>query len=234
MEVSHDSREIPSSHRSASPMTPAAGGRFASAIRPRTMSSITRCGRPASTAGRPVPRDWRSADNVRFHSTRADAERAGFRPCKRCRPDEPPLCRATARRRDPRLPTHRDCGSRSRLCQDWPHRVNMSPFHFHRVFKMLTGVTPKAYAAANRTQRARTELANGKSVTEAIYGAGFNSSGRFYESVAQQLGMTPTAFRNGGSENEYPLCHGEEFTRVDSRRRDGEGDLRDLPRRRSR
>ena len=74
---------------------------------------------------------------------------------------------------------------------------------------MLTGVTPKAYAAANRTQRARTELANGKSVTEAIYGAGFNSSGRFYESVAQQLGMTPTAFRNGGPKTNIHFAMGK-------------------------
>src|SRR5262249_5864947 len=71
--------------------------------------------------------------------------------------------------------------------------------HFHRVFKMFTGVTPKAYAAAHRARRVRDELAQGATVTEAIYGAGFQSNGRFYASSTAQLGMTPTAFRAGGA-----------------------------------
>jgi AraC family transcriptional regulator of adaptative response/methylated-DNA-[protein]-cysteine methyltransferase len=74
----------------------------------------------------------------------------------------------------------------------------MSRFHFHRVFKRFTGVTPKAYAAAHRAQRVRDELGRGATVTEAIYGAGFHSNGRFYASSNRQLGMTPTAFRAGG------------------------------------
>ena len=74
----------------------------------------------------------------------------------------------------------------------------MSRFHFHRVFKTLTGVTPKAYVAAHRAQRVRDELSRTDTVTEAIYGAGFNSNGRFYATSSEVLGMTPTNFRSGG------------------------------------
>jgi AraC family transcriptional regulator of adaptative response/methylated-DNA-[protein]-cysteine methyltransferase len=76
--------------------------------------------------------------------------------------------------------------------------AGMSRFHFHRVFKTLTGVTPKAYAAAHRAQRVRDELSRADTVTEAIYSAGFHSNGRFYATSSQVLGMTPTSFRSGG------------------------------------
>jgi AraC family transcriptional regulator of adaptative response/methylated-DNA-[protein]-cysteine methyltransferase len=76
--------------------------------------------------------------------------------------------------------------------------VGISPFHFHRIFKSVTGVTPRAYAAAQRTRRVKDELRQGASVTEAMYRAGFNSNGRFYSSSNEQLGMTPTAYRAGG------------------------------------
>lgn len=136
-------------------------------------------------------------ENVRFHDTCADAERGGFRPCKRCRPDEASLaerqaaavaaaCRAIERA--DMLP------SLDELAQV----AGMSRFHFHRVFKSLTGVTPKAYAEAQRNRRVRDELARSATVTEAIYGAGFNSNGRFYATSAERLGMTPTAYRAGG------------------------------------
>jgi len=78
--------------------------------------------------------------------------------------------------------------------------AHLSPSHCHRLFKAMTGVTPRAYAAAHRAERVRDALAGGKgSVTEAIYEAGFNSSGRFYEQAAQMLGMTPSAYRAGGT-----------------------------------
>jgi AraC family transcriptional regulator of adaptative response/methylated-DNA-[protein]-cysteine methyltransferase len=77
--------------------------------------------------------------------------------------------------------------------------AGMSRFHFHRVFRTTTGVTPKAYAAAHRARRVREALPQTSTVTEAIYGAGFNSSGRFYAKSEQVLGMTPTRFRSGGS-----------------------------------
>jgi AraC family transcriptional regulator of adaptative response/methylated-DNA-[protein]-cysteine methyltransferase len=78
-------------------------------------------------------------------------------------------------------------------------RAGMSRFHFHRVFKAVTGITPKAYAKALRASRARHELDQGRNVTDALYEAGFNSSGRFYESAPGILGMTPTEFRQRGA-----------------------------------
>jgi AraC family transcriptional regulator of adaptative response/methylated-DNA-[protein]-cysteine methyltransferase len=74
----------------------------------------------------------------------------------------------------------------------------LSPFHFHRVFKRLAGVTPSAYAAQTRARRAAQGLASAATVTEAIYDAGYSSSSRFYETASARLGMTPTAARRGG------------------------------------
>lgn len=76
--------------------------------------------------------------------------------------------------------------------------VGRSASYFHRLFKATTGLTPKDFAAAHRAHRVREGLANGRSVTEAIYDAGFNSSGRFYEKSTEMLGMTPTRYRAGG------------------------------------
>jgi AraC family transcriptional regulator of adaptative response/methylated-DNA-[protein]-cysteine methyltransferase len=134
---------------------------------------------------------------VRFHATPAEAERAGFRPCRRCRPNEPGLAkqRAAAVARACRLiETAETMPDLTALAT----AAGMSRFHFHRVFKTVTGVTPKAYAAARRTRRVREELTRNATVTEAIYGAGFNSNGRFYATSSDVLGMTPTAFRSGG------------------------------------
>ena len=85
----------------------------------------------------------------------------------------------------------------------------MSRFHFHRIFKAITGVTPRAYAAAHRAQRVREELPRRPTVTEAIYSAGFNSSGRFYGTTAEVLGMTPTRFRAGGQGASIRFAVGE-------------------------
>ena len=136
-------------------------------------------------------------ENVSFHATVAEAERAGFRPCKRCRPDLPPLAerRAAAVVAACRtIEAADEMPSLDALAQ----AAGMSRFHFHRVFKAATGVTPKAYADALRGRRVREELAEGGSVAGAIYGAGFGAASRFYETAQQRLGMTPTAFRAGG------------------------------------
>jgi AraC family transcriptional regulator of adaptative response/methylated-DNA-[protein]-cysteine methyltransferase len=85
----------------------------------------------------------------------------------------------------------------------------MSGFHFHRVFKSITGVTPKAYATAQRAQRVRSELSRGSTVTQAIYGAGFNSNGRFYATASDVLGMTPRRFRAGGDGERIRFAVGE-------------------------
>jgi AraC family transcriptional regulator of adaptative response/methylated-DNA-[protein]-cysteine methyltransferase len=147
-------------------------------------------------------------ENVAFHATCADAERAGFRPCKRCRPNEPALAdqQAAAVARACRLIEEaEEAPGLAALAQ----AAGLSRFHFHRVFKAVTGVTPKAYAAAHRGKRVRAELAQGGTVTEAIYGAGFNSSGRFYAAAPDLLGMTPTQFRAGGSGNVIRFAVGE-------------------------
>ena len=77
--------------------------------------------------------------------------------------------------------------------------VGMSRFHFHRVFKAITGLTPKAYATSRRAHRVRDELSRSATVTAAIYRAGFSSNGRFYATSSQVLGMTPTEFRARGA-----------------------------------
>lgn len=89
-------------------------------------------------------------------------------------------------------------------------RARLSPYHFHRVFKAVTGVTPRAYAVAHRSRRVRLELdKRSKTVTEAIYDAGFNSAGRFYETSGQVLGMTPTDYRAGGAHTTIHFAVGE-------------------------
>ncbi|MEO8499888.1 MAG: bifunctional DNA-binding transcriptional regulator/O6-methylguanine-DNA methyltransferase Ada [Vicinamibacteria bacterium] len=137
-------------------------------------------------------------ENVRFHASTEDAEAAGFRPCKRCRPNERPLAarRAEAIAQACRLIEE---------AEDAPDMdtiaaaVGMSRFHFQRVFRTITGLTPKAYAVAHRANRVREQLKRSPTVTDAIYEAGFNSNGRFYATADRMLGMKPTDFREGGS-----------------------------------
>jgi AraC family transcriptional regulator of adaptative response/methylated-DNA-[protein]-cysteine methyltransferase len=146
-------------------------------------------------------------ENVAFHATAAAAERAGFRPCKRCKPDQPPLAERQAGwvaalcrliERSDHVPTLDELAS----------HAGLSAFHTHRMFKAVTGVTPKAYAAAHRAQRVRGELRKRGTVTEAIYGAGYNSSARFYEQSNAVLGMTPSRYRAGGRDLEIRFATG--------------------------
>jgi AraC family transcriptional regulator, regulatory protein of adaptative response / methylated-DNA-[protein]-cysteine methyltransferase len=92
---------------------------------------------------------------------------------------------------------------------DLARRVGVSPYHFHRLFKQATGLTPKEYAAAHREKRVRSGLARGASVTDAIFGAGYNSSARFYEKGGEVLGMTPTRYRAGGEGADIRFAIGE-------------------------
>jgi AraC family transcriptional regulator of adaptative response/methylated-DNA-[protein]-cysteine methyltransferase len=87
--------------------------------------------------------------------------------------------------------------------------VGLSPYHFHRIFKTVLGVTPKAYATAHRNKRVREELRRSATVTEAIYGAGFNSNGRFYATSTQVLGMSPSEFRAGAANAEIKFAIGQ-------------------------
>jgi AraC family transcriptional regulator of adaptative response/methylated-DNA-[protein]-cysteine methyltransferase len=147
-------------------------------------------------------------EHVRFHPTAAEAERAGFRPCKRCRPDLPPLSERHADR-IARLCRYIETSEHSPSLRELADHAGLSPHHLHRVFKAVTGVTPRAYAAARRAERVRLELARGARVTEAIYGAGYHSSGRFYETADRVLGMTPGRYRAGGDGTEIRFAVGQ-------------------------
>jgi AraC family transcriptional regulator, regulatory protein of adaptative response / methylated-DNA-[protein]-cysteine methyltransferase len=147
--------------------------------------------------------------NVRFHQTAAAAEAAGFRPCRRCRPDGTPLQHAHSALVARSCRAIEAASGAPRLAA-LAAQAGLSPSHFHRVFKSITGVTPQAYASAQRAKRVRRELRKeGRTVTEAIYAAGFNSNGRFYESSDQLLGMTPTHYRGGGADQEIRFAVGE-------------------------
>ena len=146
--------------------------------------------------------------NVGYHLTREDAERAGFRPCKRCKPDEPAreethaqMIAAACRE----IEIAEDAPSLEMLAKN----AGVSRFHFHRLFKAATGVTPKAYAAAHRARRLRDNLPQSSKVTDAMYDAGFNSSSRFYEIAPRALGMTPNKFRSGGAGADIRFAVGE-------------------------
>src|SRR5262249_17221645 len=136
-------------------------------------------------------------ENVEFHRDADQAKRAGFRPCKRCRPDEPSIDDEN------RLKAIKVCRiiEQAEAAPDLAalaRSVGLSKHHFHRIFKKCIGVTPKGYAVAHRAKRVREKLANGGSVTNAIYAAGFNSNGRFYAKSSEFLGMTPSRFRDRG------------------------------------
>ncbi len=137
--------------------------------------------------------------NTQFFATALDAAQAGFRPCKRCKSDQ-------------ETPSIRDTQMIAQACRiieyadqtpsldDLAQSQQMSRFHFHRLFKSITGITPKAYATAHRANKIRAELSvQDISITDAAYQSGFNSSGRFYATSTEILGMTPTHFKNGGS-----------------------------------
>src|SRR3974390_1745245 len=126
--------------------------------------------------------------NVGLHGSLGEAKATGFRPCKRCNPDGPSadienaaiiarVCRLIEESEE--VPSLKDLA----------RAANLSSSYFHRLFKSVTGVTPKHYAEAHRAARVRDGLARGGSVTEAMYDAGFNSSGRFYEKSVKLLGM---------------------------------------------
>ncbi len=147
-------------------------------------------------------------ENVAFHATCDDAEKAGFRPCRRCHPRGISVpethaaivaaaCRAI------------DAAETQPTLAELAGAACLSPHHFHRLFKAATGVTPKGYADAARNRRMRAALAVSSSVTEAIYDAGFASSGRFYEAAPGVLGMTPTRYRAGGSRETLRFAVGQ-------------------------
>ena len=175
----------------------AADGRFFYSVR----STGVYC-RPSCAARRA------RAEYVAFHTSAAEAEAAGFRPCRRCRPDQLALAAQHAAT-VAELCRYIDAADEVPTLDALAGRVGLSRYHLHRVFKSATGVTPRAYAAAQRARRLRDELAGGASVTDAIYGAGYNSGGRFYEEADHVLGMTATRYRAGGIDTEIRFAVGE-------------------------
>ena len=137
-------------------------------------------------------------ENIRFFASGQEAERAGFRACRRCQPDGASM-------------QERRAEAISKACalieaveekpdfDEVAKAAGMSRHHFHRIFKQTTGVTPGAYFKARRRARALEELSRTRTVTDAIYGAGYSSSSRFYETCAPQLGLKPSSFAKGGA-----------------------------------
>jgi AraC family transcriptional regulator of adaptative response/methylated-DNA-[protein]-cysteine methyltransferase len=147
-------------------------------------------------------------ENVRFHATCKDAEKAGFRPCKRCKPNQASLIEQYAANVTAACRIIEASETMPGL-EDLASRVGVSPSHFHRVFKHVTGLTPRAYAAAHRATRLRQALGRRGTVTEAIFNAGYHSNSRFYETSHAVLGMTPTTYRAGGANTDIRFAIGE-------------------------
>lgn len=174
-----------------------ADGRFVYAVRTTGVYA-----RPSSAARRPRP------ENVEFFSSDAAARAAGFRPSRHRAADRSSTeaqhrqliaraCRRIAAAEDPLSLHALATGS------------GLSAHHFHRIFRSVTGLTPKAYADAHRAGRLRTGLAGKSTVTAALHDAGFGSNSRLYESTDQILGMTPGRFRGGGAGVEIRFAIGQ-------------------------
>jgi AraC family transcriptional regulator, regulatory protein of adaptative response / methylated-DNA-[protein]-cysteine methyltransferase len=176
---------------------PAGDGRFVYSV--RTTGIYCRPSCPARLALR---------ENVVFHLTCEAAEKAGFRACKRCRPNQQALAAmhaAAVTRACRYIETQESMPDLDTLSAV----AGMSRFHFHRVFKLITGITPKAYAEAHRASKIREALTHNSTVTQAIYDSGFNANSRFYSKSSDVLGMKPALFRRGGSGETIRFATGE-------------------------
>lgn len=151
--------------------------------------------RPACTSRLP------NGENVVFFDTAKAAAEAGYRPCKRCRPDQVSEWSIQAERiiqACALIDQAEECPTLQELAQS----VGLSPFYFQRLFHKLVGITPKQYFAQKRAERIRARLSNGEAITEAMYNAGYGSSAQFYGQAAATLGMKPGEYRNGGQGND--------------------------------
>lgn len=147
-------------------------------------------------------------ENVQLHDTLESARATGFRPCKRCKPESLPAGAENAALVEKACRIIEENEVEPSL-DELARAVGLSSSYFHRVFKAATGVTPKTYASAYRARKVRDGLVAGNTVTEAIYDAGFSSSGRFYEKSTGMLGMTPTQYRSGGADEELRFAVGQ-------------------------
>jgi len=156
-----------------------------------------------SCAARPARRE-----NLRFFGTRDAAVAAGYRPCRRCRPDLAPRAERRA------ASVAAACRAIEAGLYDGARaaaQAGLGVAAFARLFREVTGVTPGAYAGAHRARVAQAALQGGAAVTETIYEAGFSSSGRFYEAADGMLGMTPRAVRAGGAGETVQFAFGMSF-----------------------
>ncbi|MGX8883212.1 bifunctional DNA-binding transcriptional regulator/O6-methylguanine-DNA methyltransferase Ada [Methylovorus sp. SPW-M1] len=167
---------------------PAAEGHFLYGVRTTGIYCRPTCG-----ARTPKP------EHVEYFSSAAEAEQAGFRACKRCKPH---LAKADAQAAhiESIAQACRQIEQAEQIpsLQHLAEMAGLSVSHFHRLFKAATGLTPKAYAMAHRNQQLREHLQDSRSVTGAMLEAGFNSSSRFYAQSDRLLGMTPTRYQQGG------------------------------------
>ena len=146
--------------------------------------------RPSCPSRRPKPQ------SVEFFAAPAAAERAGYRPCKRCEPHQLGRQRAAVLAACRHIDRHH--AARLTL-QALGHHVELSPFHLQRLFKRIVGVSPREYQATRRIARFKSGVNKGSSVAAATFDAGFGSSSRLYEKSAQHLGMTPARYRSKGA-----------------------------------
>ena len=152
--------------------------------------------RPSCPARQPLRK------NVRFYETPGAAERDGLRPCLRCHPLAGRADEAAIQN------VHKLCAFIQQNCESGEpltletlaEQAGWSPFHLHRTFKGVLGITPKQWLDACRVKSLKTKLRQSSSVTAAVYDAGFGSSSRVYEQVDQKLGMTPAQYRQGGKD----------------------------------
>jgi AraC family transcriptional regulator of adaptative response/methylated-DNA-[protein]-cysteine methyltransferase len=163
---------------------PGADGAFVYAVR----STGVFC-RPSCPSRRP------GRAQVRFFITAAAAVRAGFRPCRRCRPEGDDPKAALVRKVCQFLES---CDEGTPTLAAIAARVGVSPHHVQRTFKQALGVSPRDYAAQRRLARFKEEVANGGTIGSALYGAGFGSASRLYEQAGRTLGMTPASYAKGG------------------------------------
>ncbi len=136
-------------------------------------------------------------ENVEFFPSAVEAEGAGYRPCRRCQPDQnQDAVRALIERVCRRLD---DVGDHLPTLNELAAEFHVSPYHLQRTFKRIVGVSPRQYADSRRRERVKTELRADQTVTQAVYEAGYGGSSAFYRDAGAMLGMTPIRYREGGA-----------------------------------